>query len=851
MSEIARYNAPQTEAKWQRIWHEKQCFSAVKDSNQPKYYVLEMFPYPSGNLHMGHVRNYTLGDVVARYKKAQGYNVLHPMGWDAFGLPAENAALENKVHPGTWTENNIKVMASQLQSLGFSYDWDREIATCRPDYYRWQQKIFLDFLDNGLAYQKEAWVNWDPVEQTVLANEQVVDGLGWRSGARIEKRQLKQWSLKITEFADDLLQGLDTLTEWPERVVTMQRNWIGRSQGAYVKFPIKGRNNFIEVFTTRPDTLFGASFCALSPNHPLSVELAEQDSDLAAFIEECNALGTSEEEIERAEKKGYDTGLKVQHPLDDTWELPVFVANFVLAEYGTGAIFACPAGDTRDFKFAQKYNLPIIPVVSPDGHSVPELPFEGDGLLINSRFLDGLTTEQAKEKVIEKLEELDKGQGAINYRLRDWGISRQRYWGCPIPVINCQTCGVVPVPEKDLPVVLPEDVSFDRPGNPLEHHPTWKHVKCPKCGTEAQRETDTFDTFVDSSWYFARFCAPQANSAIDKQESHYWLPVDQYIGGIEHAVLHLLYSRFFTRALKKCGYWDLEEPFKQLLTQGMVCHETYQTQNRQWLLPEEIKKTADGKYVTLKGGLPVKVGRSEKMSKSRKNVVDPNVITKEYGADTARLFMMSDSPPHRDLLWSEAGIQGMWKYLNRLWQIVHQLKKRIANSNDPMPQSLAKLEQELRMRVHETIDKGSQDLDTFHFNKYVARLRELSNAIEEGLTTEISPAVLQEAVDVLVQMFNPIMPHITEELWSVLGKENLLAEQPWPQADISLLKRDTVNLAVQVNGKLRGTIEVAVDAENSHIEAVAQALPGVQKHISGKSVRKCIIIPKRVVNIVV
>lgn len=855
MPKVMRYNVQETEGKWQKAWTEGRCFQARDDGSKTKYYVLEMFPYPSGRMHMGHVRNYTLGDVIARFKMSQGFNVLHPMGWDAFGLPAENAALEKNLHPKDWTEENIKVMREQQQSVGFAYDWSREIATCRPDYYGHGQKIFLDFWKNGLVYQKKSWVNWDPVENTVLANEQVIDGCGWRSGAQIEKRQLKQWFLKITDFAEELLQGLDELTEWPERVVTMQRNWIGKSQGAYVYFPIKGLSDRdpLEIFTTRPDTLFGASFCALSPNHPLSTELAKENPELAAFIDECNALGTSQEEIEKAEKKGFDTQLKVLHPFNAEQELPLYVANFVLADYGTGAIFACPGSDQRDFEFAKKYDLPMIPVVSPDGETVPELPYDGDGVLINSEFLNGLSTTQAKTKMIAALEADNKGRGAITYRLRDWGVSRQRYWGCPIPFIQCEKCGTVPVPESDLPIQLPDDIELGQAGNPLDRHPTWKFVTCPSCGKDAQRETDTLDTFFESSWYFGRFCAPNAQVPLDKKATHYWLPVDQYIGGIEHAVLHLLYARFFSRALKRCGYWDIEEPFKRLLAQGMVCHETYKDNDGQWLQPDAVRTSGNGQYVKIEDDSPVRVGRAEKMSKSRKNVIDPDVITKEFGADTARLFMMSDSPPHKDLYWTESGIQGMWKYLNRLWQLVHQLSEFSAPHNAPMPDSQALSQQDLQLRttVHRTIDAGTKDLETFHFNKYVARLRELTNDLERAAVKDLHPAVVREALEVLVQMLNPIVPHITEELWQVLGNKELLVHHPWPKAESELLIAEKIQLGVQVNGKLRGTIEVPAEANNQEIELAALELQGVQKIILDQPVKKVIVVPKRIINIVI
>ncbi|MBY0429905.1 MAG: leucine--tRNA ligase, partial [Rhodospirillales bacterium] len=652
-----RYNVKETEARWQGEWESREVFRAQEDPARPKYYVLEMFPYPSGRIHMGHVRNYTLGDVVARYKRAMGFNVLHPMGWDAFGLPAENAAIQNNVHPAKWTRENIAAMRDQLKSMGLSYDWSRELATCEPDYYQHEQRMFLDFLKAGLVYRKESWVNWDPVENTVLANEQVIDGRGWRSGALVEKRQLSQWFLKITQYADDLLDSLKTLERWPERVRIMQENWIGRSEGLRLFFPLKGREDRVEIFTTRPDTLFGAAFLAIAANHPLAGEMARDNPDLAEFIAECNRIGTSEAAIETAEKKGFDTGLKAVNPLLPSQKLPVYVANFVLMEYGTGAIFGCPAHDQRDLDFARRYGLPVTVVVAPKGTdpasiTIGDEAYAEDGVLVNSGFLNGKSVAEAKAAVADKLEAEGIGTRTINYRLRDWGVSRQRYWGCPIPVIHCEACGIVPVPERDLPVLLPEDVSFDKPGNPLDHHPTWSQTSCPQCGKPARRETDTFDTFFESSWYFARFTSPQSPRGIEREAADYWLSVDQYIGGIEHAVLHLLYSRFFTRALRDCGYLGVKEPFAGLLTQGMICHETYRDQDGSWVFPTDVDKAEDGSLTHIRTGQPITVGRSEKMSKSKKNVVDPAHIIDTYGADTARLFMLSDSPPERDLDWT-------------------------------------------------------------------------------------------------------------------------------------------------------------------------------------------------------
>lgn len=847
MTQIERYNFRETEPKWQAEWERMASFKAEESSHKPKYYVLEMFPYPSGRIHMGHIRNYTLGDVVARFKLAQGYNVLHPMGWDAFGLPAENAAINNKSHPAKWTYENIASMRDQLKPVGFAYDWSREFATCDVAYYSQEQKLFLDFFKNNLVYEKESLVNWDPVENTVLANEQVVDGKGWRSGAPVERRRLSQWFLKITDFAQELLDSLDTLKGWPEKVVTMQQNWIGRSEGAFVNFPVVGREEKLEIFTTRPDTLFGASFCAISPNHPIAEELAASRPDINTFIKECNSLGTSLEDIEKAEKKGVDTGLKVQHPLDPSWELPIYIANFVLMDYGTGAIFGCPAHDERDHEFATKYKLPITQVIKPEGDeiSVIDEAYTGDGTLVNSDFLNGMTVTQAKKTMIKTLEESGSGRKAITYRLRDWGVSRQRYWGCPIPIIRCSDCGVVPVPESDLPVVLPEDVSFDKPGNPLDHHPTWKHVNCPKCGGKAERVTDTLDTFFESSWYYLRFCSPHSEQPFDKAAVKYWMPVDQYIGGVEHAVMHLLYSRFFTRALRKCGYLEFDEPFKQLMTQGMVCHETYKDKNGQWLSPEEITRLENGSFVKTVDHTPVTVGRSEKMSKSKKNVIDSDEMMQAYGADATRLFMMSDSPPDRDLEWTDSGIQGVWRYLNRIWKFVMEADQycKTKPASGEKDQVILKL-------MHKSISAGTADLEKFHFNKYVARMREFHNEFEKQYKS-LSEPVIGAALKIFLQLLNPVVPHITEELWKQTGQKGLLVNEPWPVADPAYLQDDTIEMVVQVNGKLRGSLEVAMNSDQEELKKIALELPNVQRMIEDKQIRKIIIVPNKIINIVI
>jgi leucyl-tRNA synthetase len=872
--EYPRYNVRESETKWQKHWAEARVFEVGEKISEPamgarstapceshqtftgtkeKYYVLEMFPYPSGNIHMGHVRNYTLGDVLARTRRAQGYHVLHPMGWDAFGLPAENAAIQKKLHPGDWTMSNIATMREQLKSIGLSYDWSRELATCTPEYYQHEQLFFLKMLEAGIAYRKESWVNWDPVDNTVLANEQVVDGCGWRSGAPVEKRKLAQWALKISDFAEDLLQSLDSLKEWSEKVRLMQERWIGKSEGAILKLQVVGCElkefETLEIYTTRPDTLFGMSFCAISPNHPLAQQLTTNNQKLTAFIEECNRIGTSEEAIEKAEKKGFDTGLKIQHPFEDR-QVPLFIANFVLMDYGTGAIFGCPAHDERDFEFATKYGLPIIQVVAPANAVEVPLPYTEDGTIINSDFLNGLGVADAKKRMIAALEACNLGTRKINYRLRDWGISRQRYWGCPIPIIHCSSCGIVPVPEKELPVELPKDVSFDKAGNPLDHHPTWKHVNCPKCGKSAQRETDTFDTFFESSWYFFRFATlPNANP-LEANTLNHWAPVDCYIGGIEHAVLHLLYSRFFCRALNACGYDVPKEPFKRLETQGMVCHETYKSASGEWLSPEEII-WENNKAIELKTKQPVTVGRIEKMSKSKKNTVDPRHIMESYGADAARLFMMSDSPPERDLEWTEAGIEGAWRYINRVWKLAQEVSGIFSVPPACEAASHAKsnisLSGDIQKTIHKTIHHVTDDIEKFHFNKAVARIRELTNALESADKTD---ANIREGVETSLKLMAPFMPHLAESCWELLGHKDMICTAPWPKADPALLVDDEVTIAVQINGKLKTTFTAKKDAHSDLVEAEALILEPVKSALEGKQIVKVVVVPNRIVNVV-
>jgi leucyl-tRNA synthetase len=857
----ARYNFHETEARWQKVWDDRQTFRAVMDRARPKYYVLEMFPYPSGRIHMGHVRNYTQGDVIARYKRAKGFNVLHPMGWDAFGLPAENAAMEKKVHPKKWTYENIATMKAQLKSMGLSLDWSRELATCDPSYYRHQQKMFLDFWNAGLAYRKEAWVNWDPVDNTVLANEQVIEGKGWRTGAPVERRKLTQWNLKITHFADELLSRLDTLERWPEKVRLMQANWIGKSRGARVFWQLTDASGAdrgkLEIFTTRPDTLYGASFAALSPEHPIVAELGKRDPGLERFVAECRKTGTAAAEVETAEKVGYKLALLAKHPLIQGKTMPVYAANFVLMEYGTGAIFGCPAHDERDHEFATKYGLPILQVVAPadakEKIDVQTAPFVEDGVIVNSDFLNGLGVEEAKAKVIARLEEMGVGKGTTQYRLRDWLVSRQRYWGCPIPAIHCDKCGVVPVPEKDLPVKLPDDVTFDRPGNPLDSHPTWKHVDCPKCGAAGRRETDTFDTFIDSSWYFDRFTSPGLETApFDRQENEYWMPVDQYIGGVEHAILHLLYSRFWTRAMREVQMTSRDEPFDGLFTQGMVCHETYKSSDGQWLLPEEIIRDS-GKVLRASDRSPVDVGRSEKMSKSKKNVVDPDQIIRDYGADTARWFMLSDSPPERDLEWTEAGVTGAWRFQQRLHRIATTALAEVPPAGTPKPAKFSEVATELRRAAHKTIAGLSADIEAFHFNKAVARLYELANSIDAAKAADDDTAkwALREALEIFVRLIGPMTPHLAEEMWQALGHKSLLADSAWPLPEDALLVDDTVTVAVQLNGKLRGTIALPKDAPKEAAETAALAQPDLVRGLEGRTPKRVIVVPNRIVNVVV
>ena len=845
---MARYNAKESEKYWQAEWDRRKLFATPDHGDKPKSYVLEMFPYPSGRIHMGHARNYTMGDVLARFRRAQGYSVLHPMGWDAFGLPAENAARDQGVSPRDWTYENIAHMRAELKRMGLSLDWSREFATCDPEYYHQQQKLFLQFYQAGFVYRGEADVNWDPVDQTVLANEQVIDGRGWRSGAVVERRKLSQWFFKITAFAEELLTALDTLDRWPEKVRVMQRNWIGRSEGLNFQFQLSDGEK-LDVFTTRPDTLFGASFVALSPDHPLTQALAKDDLKLQDFIAECRKTGTAEAEIEKAEKLGYDTGLRATHPFDPNWQLPVMVANFVLMGYGTGAIFGCPAHDQRDLDFARKYHLPVTAVVVPDDADAKSFvigteAYIGPGHLANSRFLDGMTVDQAKNEVATRLEKAGMGKRTVNFRLRDWLVSRQRPWGCPIPMVHCPKCGVVALKESDLPVLLPEKIDFSKSGNPLDRDLAWKNTTCPTCGGPATRDTDTLDTFADSSWYFIRFCDSHAKAPVNKAAADYWLPVDQYIGGIEHAILHLLYARFFTRAMNRLGLVSIEEPFAGLFTQGMVCHETYRDASG-WLSPDEVVK--EGVRAFRKDNhAPVEIGSSEKMSKSKRNVIAPEAIIADYGADTIRWFMLSDTPPERDIEWTDAGAEGCWRFVQRIWRLVSEAEGLPAPGAKAVPTDEAS--KSLHQSAHKAIAAVTEDLGALRFNRAVAQLYMLSNTIADA--PKADAATRREALETMVLLAAPMMPHLAEECWRALGHEKLVAETPWPKHDPALLKTDTVTIAIQVNGKRRGEVTVARDADNKGVEAAALAEESVKRALAGATPKKVIVVPGRIVNIV-
>jgi len=875
--EISNYNHQLIEKKWQKIWHENKVFKFTENSSKEKYYVLEMFPYPSGKIHMGHLRNYAIGDALARYKKLKGYNVLHPMGFDAFGLPAENAALQHKIHPEKWTLSNIENMRQELKSIGLAVDWDREVITCLPEYYRHEQKIFLDFYRTGLAYQKESYVNWDPIDQTVLANEQVIDGRGWRSGALVEKKKLKQWFLKVSEFSEELLSELENLSGWDERVIAMQEKWIGKSEGLLIDFAIDDRkiletDNYLEknirVYTTRADTIFGASFLAISPNHPIAITLSKKNINLKNFIDQCNKNSVTEQAIETQEKLGFKTDLEVIHPLNSSIKLQVYVANFVLMDYGTGAIFACPAHDVRDFEFAKKYNLKITQVVSPISQEHIELPYLEDGVMINSQILNNLTCNQAKEKVFEILSAKNQAQKKINYRLRDWGVSRQRYWGCPIPILYLEDGTVVEVPQDQLPVELPKDAEFNGLGNPLLQHPTWRFTTyIDKMGNAlpAIRETDTFDTFFESSWYFLRYISPDCKDAFDKNLVNKLMPVDQYIGGVEHAVLHLLYSRFFIKALKKCGYLSIEEPFKNLLTQGMVCHNTFKDKSGNWVYPSEAIEVTPNKFIHETTREELILGRSEKMSKSKKNVVEPLNIIESYGADTARLFMLSDTPVSRDLEWAENGIDGCWRYVNRLWRLIGNFKNNeyfskikndsLENLNQKFNKNIdEKLYDKLQFTLiklnHKTIFNVEDEYEKMSFNRAIAKIREFSNYLEKySLNNSLDAEIMFFSLVNLTLLISPITPHLSEELWNQFGFKNFIANENFTNFNQKLIIDDQVSIAIQVLGKLRAVISVDKDLDNSSLEKIALENDNVKKYIDNKPIKKIIVVANKLVNI--
>ncbi|MEG3663538.1 leucine--tRNA ligase [Celeribacter halophilus] len=854
---MSRYAPSEIEPKWQTAWNEADVFLAQRDESKPKYYVLEMFPYPSGRIHIGHVRNYTMGDVVARYKSSTGFNVLHPMGFDAFGMPAENAAMASGGHPKTWTYNNIDTMVDQMKPLGLSIDWTRMFATCDPEYYGQQQSMFIDMLDKGLVYRKNATVNWDPVDMTVLANEQVIDGCGWRSGAPVERKELTQWFFKISDYSEDLLSAIDGLDDWPDKVKTMQKNWIGKSRGLQFAFSVTeptAHTDRIEVYTTRPDTLMGASFVGISADHPLAKELAEQNPEIAAFCEECRKGGTTEEAIEKAEKLGLNTGLTVRHPFDTSWELPVYIANFILMDYGTGAIFGCPAHDQRDFDFATKYGLPINYVFAPVEGELDEseafVPLKSEKV----KYLRGFagdkvqTGEEAVNSAVDFCEKNGVGHGVTKYRLRDWGLSRQRYWGCPIPVVHCESCGVVPEKKENLPIELPFDedgkpIDFSIPGNPLDRHPTWRNTTCPKCGGAALRETDTMDTFVDSSWYYARFTSPRATTPTVKEDADYWMNVDQYIGGIEHAILHLLYSRFFARAMNETGHLPdkSREPFNALFTQGMVTHAIYKTTGADgrpvYHYPEEVE-LRDGKGF-LKDGTEVEIVPSAKMSKSKNNVVDPVEIIKQFGADTARWFVLSDSPPERDVEWTASGAEAASKHLGRVWRLAAEL--------DNAPES-GKGDEELLRATHKAMLEVTQGIESFGFNASIAKLYGFTNTIAKS---KAGREAKRFALKTLAQLMSPMTPHLAEEMWSMLGGEGLIAQAPWPVPDEAMLVEDTVTLPIQINGKRRDEISVPKDMPKEEVEKLVLENDAVKKALDGGSPKKLIVVPGRIVNVVI
>ncbi len=838
-------NNIEIEKKWQNIWHQDKAFSASDDFNKKKYYVLEMFPYPSGKFHVGHLRNYAIGDVIARYFRLNGFNVLHPMGWDAFGLPAENAAIKNKTHPGEWTYANIDAMRDQLKAVGLSYDWTREVASCSPNYYKHEQQFFLDLLEKGLMYQKESLVNWDPVDNTVLANEQVVDGRGWRSGAIVEKRNLTQWFLKITDYAQELLDDIEKLTDWPENVRTMQKNWIGKSEGVRFNFNIKDLETKIEVFTTKPEVIFGAKFVAIAYNHPILKDV-NINEDMASFITKCTQSSTSESVVEKMKKECVYTGLYAVHPFDNDLEIPIIIANFVLMDYGTGAVYGCPAHDQRDYELIQNTDgLDFLQTVTSEKHEIDlqksAYIYVDEDTMINSGFLNGMTVLEARDNVIKKIENDGIGKRGIKFRLRDWGVSRQRYWGCPIPIIHCKLCGIVSVPSDQLPVELPQDINFDKLGNPLDHHTSWKHVNCPTCKSKAIRETDTLDTFFESSWYFTRFCNNKVETMTDKEACDYWLPVDQYIGGIEHAILHLLYARFFTKMMADTGHLNnVREPFKKLLTQGMVLHATYKDSTGDFAHPNDVLIGGED-LLHVKSGAKLVKGKIEKMSKSKLNVIDLDDMLITSGADSMRLFVLSDSPVEKDLEWSNAGLDGCTKFINKLKTLI----EKISNLDDKY-NNMSKLSS----LTHSTIKHVTDDIENFRLNKAIARIRELFNALSDQINGDYDKASIDEAISIILLLLNPFIPHITEELWQKLGNEIPIFKLNWPKYDESKLRVDSYMMAIQVNGKLRATYEFASNSSEDEIKKTVIAIPAIIKQIEEKPIKKIIIVPHKIVNIV-
>ncbi len=850
-----KYNPKIIEKKWQSYWSENKLFESKVIKDKEKYYILEMFPYPSGKIHMGHVRNYTLGDVIARFKRAMGFNVMHPMGWDAFGLPAENAAIENNTSPKTWTYENISTMKNQLKQMGLSLDWSRELATCDEIYYHQQQKLFLKFYNDNLIYKKESLVNWDPVENTVLANEQVIDGKGWRSGAEVEQKKLSQWFFKITKYADSLLDSLNSMDGWPDKVRTMQKNWIGKSYGCEIDFEIESdisqfNGKKIKIFTTRPDTIFGATFCALSPFHPLIEELIKEEKDIESQVNEMRAQKISEESIAKNEKLGIQTSLNIKHPFIKGKSLPVFVANFILMDYGSGAIYGCPAHDQRDLDFANKYNLEVIQVIDPEDQTTfdKKNAFIGNGKLINSDFLNGLSIEEAKKNIIEKVGALQIGKQTINYRLRDWGISRQRYWGCPIPIMYREDGKVIEVPEDQLPLKLPEDIDLSVAGNPLDHHPTWKYTKCPETGMNAIRETDTLDTFVDSAWYFLRFCSPlNLNQPFDDEEMKYWMPVDQYVGGVEHAILHLLYSRFFTKALQ---IKDVQEPFNSLFTQGMVCHNTYKNEENIWVFPEDVEKK-ENQYYQISTGQKVTEGPVESMSKSKKNVIDPQSIIETYGADSARWFMLSDSPPEKDINWSDSGINGAWKICQKIWNLIIKNKKYLGMNETSEELIFQGKALSLMKLVHQNLQSITASIEKFQMNVAIAKVFELVNAISKfEILKKNDEYAVSQSLRILIRIIEPMVPHLAEECWKQTNSNNSLLSEPWPKVNKLYLINDEVTVVVQINGKRRGEVLVKKDSSEEDVYDALKKVANINNAINGKNILKSIYVRNRILNIV-